>query len=99
MFAITRSTPPSAHAAAPARPPAATPASPPCPAHAPARHTAGTPPPRAPPRAHPHRPLSRAPAAPTALEAPAESAGALALAAPEEDTKANLPAVTGTAAP
>ncbi len=38
-------------------------------------------------------------AAPTALEAPAESAGALALAAPEEDTKANLPAVTGTAAP
>jgi HemY protein len=46
--------------------------------------------------APPHVALS---ATPTALEAPAESAGALALAAPEEDTKANLPAVTGTAAP
>ncbi len=35
--------------------------------------------------------------APTALEAPAEAAGVPALAAPKEDNKAGLPAVTGTA--
>ncbi len=37
--------------------------------------------------------------APTALEAPTEATDPPALAAPKEDTKAGLPAVTGTAAP